>query len=68
MPEGLHPLSLKVCAADKVALDNTVNGAYLGTFATACTKRVIYLCEVVIYLDSSARTGLFAFGAADTAV
>ena len=57
-----------MCAADKVALVNTLDGADLGAFAASCAKVVVDNREVVLDLYSTVGAGLFALHTADTAV
>ena len=57
-----------MCAADEVALVDTMNGANLGTLAAAGTLVVVDNGKVVNNLDSIVRAGLLALAAGDTAV
>ena len=59
---------LEMCAADKVILVQTVNGANLYASRAARTQRIINGCEIVLDLDSSVRAGLLTLHTADTAV
>ena len=57
-----------MCAADEVVLVDTMNGAGLGTLATACALVVIDNGEVVNNLYCAVGTGLLALAAGNTAV
>ena len=57
-----------MCAADKVTLVNTFNGANLSAFSAIYAKLVVYYGKVVDNLDSASRAGLFTLHTADTAV
>ena len=57
-----------MCAADEVALVDTMDGADLGTLATACALRIIDRGEVVDNVDCIVGAVLFALAAGDTAV
>ena len=57
-----------MCAADEVALVDTMNGANLGAFAAAGTLVVVDNGKVVNDLDSTVGAGLLALAAGDTAV
>ena len=55
-------------SANKVTLVDAVYGTSLGACAAAGTEIVINGREVVLYGDSTLRTGLLALHTADTAV
>ena len=55
-------------AADKVAKMDTMHGAYLRTSAASGAKLVVDRSEIVLYGNSTVRTGLLALHTADTAV
>ena len=57
-----------MCAADEVALVDTMNGANLGAFAAAGALVIIDNGEVVNNLDRAVWTGLLTLAACDTAV
>ena len=57
-----------MCAANEVALVDTMDGTYLYARATAGAEVVIDGREIVLYGDSTLRTGLLTFHTADTAV
>ena len=57
-----------MCAADEVALVDTVNGAGIGTFAAAGALIVIDSRKIIDHLDSAMGAGLLALTASDTAV
>ena len=57
-----------MCAADEVALVDTMYGTNLCTHATACAFRVINCCKVIDNSDCTVWASLFAFTAADTAI
>ena len=57
-----------MCAADEVALVDTMNGAGLGTLAAAGTLVIIDNGEVVNNLDRAVWTGLLTLAAGNTAV
>ena len=72
LPSGNHNFLraslLKVRSANEVALVDTVNGADLNARAAACAERVVDGCEVILYGNSTVRTGLLTLHTADTAV
>ena len=51
---------LEVCAADEVALVDTVNGADLYASTATGAKRIINSCEIVFDLYCSVRTSFLA--------
>ena len=57
-----------MCAADEVALVNTMYGASLDTFTATGALIIIDGREVIYNLDSAVGTGLLALTAGDTAV
>lgn len=57
-----------MCAADEVALVDTMNGANLGAFAAAGALVIIDNGEVVNNLDRAVWTGLLTLAAGNTAV
>ena len=57
-----------MCAADEVALVDTMNGANLGAFAAAGALVIINNGEVVNNLDRAVGTGLLTLAAGNTAV
>ena len=57
-----------MCAADEVALVDTMNGADSGTLTAAGTLVVVDNGKVVNNLDSTVGTGLLALAAGNTAV
>ena len=57
-----------MCAANEVALVDTMDGTYLYARATAGAEVVIDGREIVLYGDSTLRTGLLTLHTADTAV
>ena len=57
-----------MCAAEEVALVDTMNGAGLGTLATAGALVVVDNGEVINTLYCAVGTGLLALAAGDTAV
>ena len=65
---ALPPDFLEMRSADKITLVNTVYGTNPDTLSTACTKRVIYCCQIIYHLDRSVRAGLFTLHTSDTAV
>ena len=57
-----------MCAADEVALMDTMDGANLDASTTACAKRVINGGQIIDHLDGTVRASLLALHTADTAV
>ena len=57
-----------MCAAEEVVLVDTVNGASLGTLATACALVIIDNGKVVNNLYCAVGTGLLALAAGNTSV
>ena len=57
-----------MCAADKVALMNTFNGANLGTVAASRAKRIVDNRKIVDNLNCAMRTSLLTLHATNTTV
>lgn len=55
-------------SADEVTFVDAVYGADLNARAATCAERVIDGREVILYGDSTVRTGLLTLHTADTAV
>ena len=57
-----------MCAADKVFLNDTADGASLGALAAADALIVIDHRKIMLDLDCTVLTSLSAFSATDTSV